>query len=160
MYIIPSSAYDDEVMTEEHIIRVHIEDLHCDYNKWVLAWTSHLGRSLPIVIVPPEASAISTPLKVDSWRELLADHPNRPLVKFFIFGFMEGFCIGFKEQSKPLRSSKCNLSCALQHPGTVQNYLKEEITLGWVASRFPSSLMPQLQVSQFGVIPKNHQPNK
>ena len=73
---------------------------------------------------------------------------------------MEGFRIGFKEQSRPLRSSKRNLSCALQHPDTVQHYLTEEITLGRVAGPFPNSLRPQVQVSRFGVIPKNHQPNK
>jgi len=86
------------------------------------------------------------------------DHPNRPLVEFFITGLTEGFCIGLKEQLKPLRSAKCNLSCALQHPDTVKNYLAEEITLGLVAGPFPNSLVPQVQVSQFGVIPKNHQP--
>ena len=41
----------------------HTEDLFCDYNKWISAWTSHLGRSSPIVKVPPEASAISTPVR-------------------------------------------------------------------------------------------------
>jgi len=73
--------------------------------------------------------------------------------------------IGFKEQSKPLRSAKQNLSYALQHPDTVQNYtvqnyLTKEIACGHVAGLFPSSLVPQAQVSWFGVIPKNHQPNK
>ena len=53
------------------------------------------------------------------------------------------------------------LSCALQHPvDIVQNYLTEEIALGHVASRLPKSSVPQTQVSRFGVIPKNHQPNK
>jgi len=73
---------------------------------------------------------------------------------------MEGFRISFKEQSKPLKSSKHNSSCALQHPDTVQNYLTKEITLGQVAGPLPSLLIPQEKVSQFGAIPKNHQPNK
>ena len=147
-------------MTEEHIIGVHTEDLRCDYDKWISAWISHLSGSPPTVRVPPEASAISTPLNVDNWRKMLTGHPNRPLVEFFITGLTEGFRIGFKEQSKPLRSAKRNLSCALQHPDTVLNYLTEEITLGRVAGPFPTSLVPQAQVSRFGVIPKNHQPNK
>ena len=137
-----------------------MDDLCCDYRKWVSAWISHLSRSTPTVRVPPEASAISTPLIVDNWRKLLMDHSNRPLFKFFITGLTEGFHIGFKEQSKPLRLVKCNLSCALQHPDTVKNYLAEEIMLGRVAGPFPISLAPQVHVSRFGVIPKNHQPNK
>jgi len=88
------------------------------------------------------------------------DYPNRPLVELFITGLTEEFRIGFKEQSKPLGSVKHNLSCALQHPDTVKNYLAEEITLGWVVGPFPNSLVSQVQVSWYGVIPKNHQPNK
>ena len=84
-------------MTEEHIVGLHTDDLRCDYDKWVSAWTSHLEGSSLTVRVPPEASAISTPLNVDNWRKMLADHPNRPLVEFFIAGITEGFRIGFKE---------------------------------------------------------------
>ena len=147
-------------MTEEHIVGLHADDLRCDYDKWVSAWTSHLEGSPLTVRVPPEASAISTPLNVDNWRKMLADHPNRALVEFFIAGITEGFRIGFKEQSQPLKSAKRNLSCALQHPDTVQKYLTDEITLGRVAGPFATSSIPQAQVSRFGVIPKNHQPTK
>ncbi|XP_065917618.1 uncharacterized protein [Dysidea avara] len=72
----------------------------------------------------------------------------------------EGFRIGFKEQSTPLKSAKQNLSCALQHPDTVENYLIEVIALGRVAGPFQKSSVPQAHVSRFGVIPKHHQPNK
>ena len=91
---------------------------------------------------------------------MLTDHPNRPLVDFFITGLTEGFRIGFRDQSTPLKSAKRNLSCALQHPDVVQTYLTEEMALGRVAGPFPKSVVPQAHVSRFGVIPKNHQPNK
>jgi len=88
-------------MTEEHIIGVHTEeDLHCNYDKWISSWKSHLGQSPKTVRIPAGATAISTPLKVDNWRRMLADHPNRPLVEFFI---TEGFQISF---IKPLKSAK------------------------------------------------------
>ena len=90
-------------MTEEYILGLHTDDLRCDCDKWVSAWTSHLEGSSLTARVPSEASAISTPLNVDNWRKMLADHPNRPLVEFFITGITEVFCIGFKEQSQPLR---------------------------------------------------------
>jgi len=42
----------------------------------------------------------------------------------------------------------------------VEKYLAEEITAGRVAGPFQKSSVPQAHVSQFGIIPKNHQPNK
>ena len=147
-------------MTEEHIIGVHTEDVRCHYDKRISAWTSHLGRAPATVRVPPGATVISIPLRVDNWKRMLTDHPNRPLVEFFINGLTEGFRIGFREQSTPLKSAKWNLYCALQHPDIVQNYLTEEIALGRVSGPFPKSSVPQAQVSRFGVIPKNHQPSK
>ena len=47
---------------------------------------------------------------------MLAGHPNRQLVEFFIAGLTDGFRIGFKEQPKPLWSAKRNLSCAFHSP--------------------------------------------
>jgi len=93
------------------------------------------------------------PLDVSNWNKLLADHPNWPLVDFFITGITEGFRIGFKEQSTPLKSAKWNLSCALQYPETVEKYLSEEIALGCVAGPFQEFSIPQAYVSRFGVIP-------
>jgi len=148
------------VLTEQHVVGVHTEDLRYDYNKWISAWLSHLDGSTAATRVPLEATAISTPLKVNNWRRMLAGHPNRQLVEFFIAGLTDGFRIGFKEQPKPLQSAKRNLGCALQHPDTVQKYLTEEIACGRVAGPFPSSLAPLAHISPFGVIPKNHQPNK
>ena len=85
---------------------MHVDDLHCNYADWIQVWTSHLD-GLPVdVKVPPAATAISSPLKVNNWKRLLSDHPNRPLVDFFINGIIEGFRIGFKQQSKPLQSVK------------------------------------------------------
>ena len=146
-------------MTVEHIIGVHTEGVRCNYEKWISAWSSHLGRTPATVRVPPGATVISTPLRVDHWKRMLTDHPNRPLVDFFITGLTEGFRIGFRDQSTPLKSAKWNLSCALQHPDVVQTYLTEEMALGRVAGPFPKSV-PQAHVCRFEVIPKNHQPNK
>ena len=147
-------------LSEEHIIGVHTANLRCNYVDWIQAWTSHL-HGLPVVTkVPPAATEICSPLNANNWRRLLTDHPNRLLVDFFINGITNGFCIGFKQQSKPLQSAKPNLTCALEHPDTVKTYLAEEIAAGRVAGPFPKSLVPQAHVSRFGVIPKNHQPNK
>ena len=148
------------MVSEQHIIGVHTKDLRCNYSDWISSWTNHLSHQLSDVKVPPAARAVNTPLDASNWKKLLVDHPNRPLVNFFISGITEGFRIGFKEQSTPLKSAKQNLSCALQHPDTVENYLTEEIALGRVAGPFQKSSVPQAHVSRFGVIPKHHQPNK
>jgi len=118
-------------------------------------------NGLPVdVAIPPAATAISSPLNVNNLKRLLVGHPNRPLVNFYINGITEGFHIGFRQQSKPLQSAKRNLTCVLQHPNTVEKYLAEEIADGCVAGPFQKSSVPQAHVSRFGVIPKNHQPNK
>jgi len=97
---------------------------------------------------------------VSNWQKALSDHPNRLSVDFFLSGISQGFRIGFKQQLNSLKSAKQNLSCAFQHPETVEKYLTEEIALGRVAGPFNQSLVPHAHVSRFGVIPKNHQPNK
>ena len=42
----------------------------------------------------------------------------------------------------------------------VDEYLQTEISLGQVAGSFPSEAIQDGHISRFGVIPKNHQPNK
>ena len=43
---------------------------------------------------------------------------------------------------------------------TVSQYLADEIAHQWVAGSFKRSVIPDAHISRFGVIPKNHQPNK
>ena len=123
------------MLSEQHIIGVHTKDLRCNYSDWISSWTNHLSHQLSDVKVPPAARAVNTPLDASNWKKLLVDHPNRPLVDFFISGITEGFRIGFKEQLTPLKSVKQNLSCALQHPNTVENY---PLALEKVESPFPN----------------------
>jgi len=56
--------------------------------------------------------------------------------------------------------SSHNLECALQHPNTVTQYLADEIMQYHVAGLFQRSTIPEAPISRFGVIPKNHQPDK
>ena len=94
------------VMSEQHIVGVHTKDLRSNYSEWITAWTSHLlGQSVGIK-VPSTATAVNTPLNVKNWQEALSDHPNRPLVEFFLCGISQGFRIGFKQLANSLKSSK------------------------------------------------------
>jgi len=48
----------------------------------------------------------------------------------------------------------------LQHPEVVNKYLAAEVAQQWLVGPFTKSTIPQAHVSRFGVIPKNHNPNK
>jgi len=147
-------------LSSENIVGIHLEDICSPYQEWVPAWNAHLSDSPSTVKVPHEATAVTTPLKAENWASLLATHPNQELVQFFINGITRGFRIGFKSSPKPLKSAKRNLGCALQHPDTVSQYLADEIAHNRVAGPFQRSIIPEAHISRFGVIPKNHQPNK
>ena len=147
-------------MSREHVLGVHLQDDHSSYYEWVPAWTAHLQHLANEIKVPPQATLISTPLIPLTWRVLLTDHPNRQLVQFFVSGISQGFHIGFKQPIKTLKSVKRNLSCALDHPDTVTQYLADKIAQHRVAGPFKKSAIPLAHISRFGVIPKSHQPNK
>ena len=46
------------------------------------------------------------------------------------------------------------------HPQFVEEYLQAEIDHGRLAGLYSQSVLPQLHISRFGVIPKSHQPGK
>ena len=101
-----------------------------------------------------------TPLIPKNWALLLSSHPNQELAQFFITGISHGFRIGFKKPPKPLKSAKRNLECALHHPDIVTQYLADEIAQHRIAGPFKRHVIPEAHISRFGVIPKNHQPDK
>ena len=94
--------------------------------EWLLQWSSHISRTIEAVQVPPTTTAISSPLKIHSWISLLKNHPNKQLTSFFITGLSRGFRIGYKSK-KSLQSAKHYLSCALEHPEVVDQYLAKEL---------------------------------
>ena len=58
------------------------------------------------------------------------------------------------------RVGKRNLPLAKAHPEVVEGYLQHEISMQKVAGPFPLTLLPEIHISRFGVIPKCHQINK
>ena len=130
------------------------------YEEWLQHWCKQFLVPADKLKVPEEAARITTPLIVDNWRIMLAEHPNRPLVDFFISGIQEGFRIGFTPCGIRIKSAKRNLHCAIEHPEVVECYLAEEVELGRISGPFPCSSVPHAHINRFGVIPKNHQPNK
>ena len=111
--------------------------------------------------MPQEASSVSTPLRPTMWKSYFSKYPIRQLVKFFPQGVTKGFCIGLDYASTiTLKSAKSNVESARFHAEVVDKYLQIEISLRRVAGPFLPDVIPDGHVSRFGVIPKNHQPNK
>ena len=130
------------------------------YEDWLPEWTKLTTTAPTRPCIPTTACIISTPLVVSHWDHALATYPNRDLADFFLQGISQGFRIGFSYGSTHLKPSKLNLEGARSHPNVVDDYLQTEINLNRVAGPFPSSLLPSCQISRFGVIPKNLQPDK
>ena len=131
-----------------------------DYLTWLRRWQYHTINFPHDIQVPLEAADITTPLVPMVWRHLLSHHPHLPLIQFFLQGITEGFRIGFAYGTLHLKSAKSNMHSALEHPEIVNEYIAKEIREGRVAGPFQLQQVPKVQVSRFGVIPKNHQPNK
>ena len=156
-HVVTSTLYilDCFAMSREHVIGVHLQDDHSSYYKWVPAWTAHLLMISRCHNRPPSFSYTLIP---ETWRMLLAGHPNRQLVDFFISGISQGFCIGFKHLEKPFKSVRRNLSCALDHPETVTQFLADKIAQHRVAGvhlKNPLSPVYTSESSQRATSPTN-----
>ena len=108
-------------------------------------------------MVPPEATSITTPLHPKEWKRLLCEHPDRPLIHYFISSLTHGFRVGFKNPPSKLRSAYKNLAGALEYPQVVDDYLQAEIAEKHVIGPFCKA---HAHISRFGVIPKHHKPDK
>ena len=144
--------------TEEDTDSAYSPVLH--YKDWLPEWNQLIARAPTRPCIPSTACIISTPLNLHHWSCSLESYPNRALADFFLQGISEGFRIGFSYGSNHLKPSKSNLAGARSHPNVVEDYLQSEVSLRRVAGPFLSSLLPNCQISRFGVIPKNRQPGK
>ena len=80
--------------------------------------------------LPAEAGRVLTPLRADAWQQMLADHPDRPLVDWMIRGIKQGFRVGYQADPTELRQAKQNLSSAREHPEEVTKYIESERSSG------------------------------
>jgi len=82
------------------------------------------------------------------------------IVHVFLKGISEGFRLGYNYKDSHLRPAKKNLMGAVIHPNVVDEYLQNKVSMGRVVGPFPTTALPEVHISRFGVIPKNHQPDK
>ena len=101
----------------------------------------------------PFQATLRSPLRLRAWERALRTLPDRAFVHFLLRGIKYGFCIGVQGGAR-FRASNCNLKSAYKHLDVITAYLKREVQLGRL------HILPLLQLSPFGVIPKKYKPNK
>ena len=109
---------------------------------------------------PREARKVTTPLVVEEWKKRLREHPDREFAEYILQGLQEGFRLGFRHAGSEPVSASSNMQSASQKPEVIDSYLKKEVELGRVVGPLEGSEFPEVHVSRFGLVPKNHQPDK
>ena len=126
------------------------------YTTWIRDWMAHLSGISEEILVPSEATTITTPLVITQWQRSLVEHPNRALVHFYISGISQGFRLGFNNPKSSLRPARRNPISATEHPQVVEEYLAAEITHFRITGPFSKLPNEDAHISQFGVIPKKY----
>ena len=108
-------------------------------------------------LLPLEVMKLSTPLRVDAWRELLHSHPDRRFAKYIVGRLEHGFRIRFN-LSQYLTPTKCNLTSTNEWVEEVTRYIEKLLLLGSIVGPLkPDSIW---QIKRMGMIPKGHTPGK
>ena len=110
--------------------------------------------------LPPEFAKVTTPLVVREWRTSMSQHPDKWYATYIESGLREGFRIGFRYEDCVCTSVKANMHSAVTNSEVIDSYLGKELSMGRVLGPLDPRVGAQMQVSRFGVIPKNHQPGK
>ena len=94
-----------------------------DYTPQLLALDRFRPRHR--VLHPDNLQQIITPLRLESWKEELALHPDQRLAVYILHGIENGFRVGFNYQQQTLVAKGTNMLSAMQVPQVVEEYLRE-----------------------------------
>jgi hypothetical protein len=103
-----------------------------------------LGYLQPVSLV--------SPLKLRQFTTELQCYPDRSKVDYVLSGIAHSFNIGCSSQVQ-LTVARKNKASAYEHPEIVDAYLHNEVSLGHVTGPFETLPLPDLHISNFGVIP-------
>ncbi|KAG1827039.1 uncharacterized protein BJ212DRAFT_1474230 [Suillus subaureus] len=111
----------------------------------------------------PDLFTIVTPIKINTFRELLWEHPNHPFTGFILHGLREGVWHGtdtamdsgypltWDNSYQPLKSEK--------HRAFVQEQVDEEVRIGYFSLPFGPELLASVYSSTaVHVVPKHNSP--
>ena len=107
--------------------------------------------------LPAVARQITTPLKRERWRERLRHHPDQLFAQYLINGISNGFRLGYCREHR-CKQATGNMISAIKNPQPVAEFLSTELKAGRIIG--PLEKPPDMQISRFGVIPKQNQPGK
>ncbi|KAG2747704.1 hypothetical protein P692DRAFT_20647863, partial [Suillus brevipes Sb2] len=106
----------------------------------------------------PELFKIITPINVDCFQDLLADHPNQPFVQSVCRALREGFWpwADASDDSYPSINDNSMRTCAKSQAQEqfIEEQLDEEIRLGRVSQSFGSDLLPGMYSVPMHAVPK------
>ena len=110
-------------------------------------------KARPKSIVDPRLTGVTTPLRLDAWKQCVRHHPDRDFTDYILRGIQHGFHIGINA-SVALTSAIKNMSTAHQHPEVIDEYLQKELDQSNILGLFPLSYAPMVHVNRFRVVPK------
>ena len=110
---------------------------------------ARVSRSLPTNYL---FTTISTPLCLGAWKQHLVNHPDQDFVRFIVKGMEEGFPIGV-DITASFMSARRNMSSAAENPQVIEDYLTKEVAAGNIFGLFSPSVLPEVHINRFGVIP-------
>ena len=130
-----------------------------DYTPQLLALDRYRPRHR--VSLPDNLQQITTPLRLETWKEELAHHPDRRLAEYILHGIENGFRVGFNYNQQTLVAKGTNMLSAMQVPQVIEEYLREEVLCNRIVELTQSEACQLgIHCSPFGVIPKKNKPNK
>ena len=86
-------------------------------------------------------------------------HPDKRFVAYIYRSLWDGLRVGFSQSSAPLCSIVTNHPLSNDNPGTVTEYLREELHLGRLVGLLPPTTVSHVHTSPIGLVPKS-QSNK
>ncbi|KAI0374164.1 DNA/RNA polymerase [Pilatotrama ljubarskyi] len=106
----------------------------------------------------PELFRIVSPVKVDVFERLLANHPNQPLVASVCRGFREGFWpfAAPVNEDFPVTWDESNLPLDEEAASFAQEYARDEEHAGRYSAPFTGALLPGMYSMPVHAVPKPH----
>ena len=120
-----------------------------DYTPQLLALDRYRARHRVLL------QQITTPLRLETWKEELAHHPDRRLAEYILHGIENGFRVGFNYNQQTLVAKGTNMLSAMQVSQVIEEYLREEVLCNRIVelTQFEACQLG-IYCSPFGVIPK------